>query len=227
MMRLGLSLLVTAGVLVAGSLAGCGSSQASSAGSSVSSGTISRPTTAPTITGVPATTAVAGHAYSFQPQATNTGGAAVSFTIANPPAWAKFNTTTGQLTGTPTTSQVGRYAGIAITLVAGTTKVAMPAFAITVAPSSGASGAPGAVTLSWDAPTENSNGTPLTDLKGYVVHYGSASQTYSDTIEVSNPGLTTYVVQNLPAGYYYFAVSAYNAAGTQSGLSPEVATQVD
>jgi hypothetical protein len=224
MMRL--SLLVTAGVLVAGSLAGCGGSQASpAANASGSSGTISRP--APAITGVPATTAVAGHAYSFQPQVTNTSAAAVSFTIANPPAWAKFNTTTGQLTGTPTTSQVGRYPGIAITLVAGATKVAMPAFAITVAPPGGASSAPGAITLSWDAPTENSNGTPLTDLTGYVVHYGSASKTYSDTIEVSNPGLTTYVVQNLPSGQYYFAVSAYNSSGTQSALSAEVATQVD
>src|SRR5579871_6626674 len=72
---------------------------------------------------------------------------------------------------------------------------------------------PDAVTLSWDAPTENADGTALTDLQGYKVHYGSESKVYSDTIQVSNPGLTTYVVQNLPAGTYYFAVTSYNSKG--------------
>jgi Fibronectin type III domain len=84
----------------------------------------------------------------------------------------------------------------------------------------------GAVTLSWDAPTENADGSALADLKGYKVHYGVASKDYSDTIEVANPGLTTYVVQNLPAGTYYFAISAYNSTGTESSLSGEVSTQV-
>ena len=84
----------------------------------------------------------------------------------------------------------------------------------------------GAVTLSWDAPTENSDGSVLMDLKGYKVHFGSASKDYSDTIEIGNPGLTTYVVQNLPAGTYYFAITAYNATGTESSLSGEVSAQV-
>jgi hypothetical protein len=34
------------------------------------------------------------------------------------------------------------------------------------------------------------------------------------------------VVQNLPAGKYYFAVTAYNSKGTESALSGEVSTQV-
>jgi fibronectin type III domain protein len=84
----------------------------------------------------------------------------------------------------------------------------------------------GAVTLSWDAPTENADGSVLQDLKGYKVHYGAASKDYSDTIEVANPGLTTYVVQNLPAGTYFFAISAYNSRGSESSLSGEVSTQV-
>jgi hypothetical protein len=92
---------------------------------------------------------------------------------------------------------------------------------------SAASTAPPAVTLSWEPPTENADGTPLVDLKGYTVHYGAKSKTYSDSIQVANPGLTTYVVQNLAAGKYYFAVTAYNSKGEESALSPEVATQVD
>ena len=71
----------------------------------------------------------------------------------------------------------------------------------------------GTVTLSWEAPTENSDGSALVDLRGYKVHYGTGSRDYTDTIRVSNPGLTNYVVQNLPAGTYYFAVTAYNSAG--------------
>jgi Fibronectin type III domain len=150
---------------------------------------------------------------------------AVSFTITRAPVWAKFDTATGMLAGTPSASQVGEYAGISISLLAGKTLVALPAFTVTVtAPTASAANA---VNLSWDAPTENADGSQLVDLKGYMVHYGSASKTYSDSIKVANPGLTTYVVQNLAAGKYYFAITAYNSAGMESALSPEVATQVD
>jgi len=91
----------------------------------------------------------------------------------------------------------------------------------------GGQGASQAVTLSWDAPTENSDGTPLTNLQGYKVHYGAQPGAYSDTIEVANPGLTMYVVQNLAAGTYYFAISSYNSSGEESALSPEVSAMVD
>jgi hypothetical protein len=84
----------------------------------------------------------------------------------------------------------------------------------------------GAVTLSWDAPTDNADGSVLMDLAGYKVHYGPASKDYTGTIEVDNPGLTTYVVQNLPAGTYYFSISSYNSMGVESSLSGEVSTQV-
>jgi hypothetical protein len=180
-------------------------------------------TAAPAIAGVPAITAVAGQPYTFTPTVTNTGTAAVSFSVANLPTWAKFNSTTGQITGTPSTSQVGKYSGIAITLVDAGTSVALPAFTITVA----AASVDETVTLSWIPPTENADGSALVDLKGYNIHYGVASKTYTQTIQVSNPGLTTYVVQNLPAGSYYFAVTSYNSSGVESALSPEVSTQVD
>jgi hypothetical protein len=35
------------------------------------------------------------------------------------------------------------------------------------------------------------------------------------------------VVQNLPAGTYYFAITAYNGTGIESSLSAEVSTQVN
>jgi hypothetical protein len=242
MMRVGFcgkAALIAAAVVMSASLAACGDDSGSSASQTASTGTpstpIDRSATSPTtataagmqIKGSPVTTATVGQAYSFQPTvanaATTVASTALKFSIANTPSWAKFDPATGKLTGTPSASQVGTYKGITISVVAGTTKAALPAFSIVVTDGNPQSN----VTLSWQAPTENADGSTLVDLKGYKVHYGSASKTYSDTIQVANAGLTTYVVQNLATGKYYFAVTAYNSAGQESSLSPEVSTQVD
>ena len=85
----------------------------------------------------------------------------------------------------------------------------------------------GAITLNWTAPTENTDGTPLTDLSGYDIHYGTKSGNYTQSVSVSNPGIATYVVDNLTPGTYYFSVSAVNSTGTESPLSSEVAATVN
>jgi len=85
----------------------------------------------------------------------------------------------------------------------------------------------GAVTLNWTPPTENTDGTPLTDLSGYDIHYGTASVNYTQSVAVSNAGLATYVVDNLTPGTYYFSVSAVNTSGTESPLSSEVVAKVN
>ncbi len=82
------------------------------------------------------------------------------------------------------------------------------------------------MTLSWEAPTQNTDGTPLLDLRGYRIYYGTTPQV-RNTIDVDNPGLTTYVIDNLSAGTYYFAVTSYNSAGVDSSHSPEISTTVD
>src|SRR5438445_8444539 len=102
------SMLVGASVLaLLGSLTGCGGDSGASSAQAVSTSQgvmpIDRSPTGsgqPTLAGIPTTTAVAGQPYSFQPQVANTSGT-VKFTIAHMPAWAKFNTSTGQLSGTP------------------------------------------------------------------------------------------------------------------------------
>ena len=83
------------------------------------------------------------------------------------------------------------------------------------------------VTINWAPPTENTDGTTLENLAGYKIHYGTASKKYTQTITVSNPGLATYVISSLPAGTYYFSVTAYNSAGTESPFSAEVSATVD
>jgi hypothetical protein len=87
----------------------------------------------------------------------------------------------------------------------------------------GGSGAAGAVTLAWNAPTTNTNGTALTNLAGYKIHYGTSSHTYTATFAIRN--VTNYSFA-LPAGTYYFAVSAFDSLGLESGLSNEVAKAV-
>lgn len=201
----------------------CGDSGSSSSGAQTS-GSITRPadSTGSQIKGSPETTATVGQAYRFQPTVAS-ASSATKFSITNTPLWAKFDAKTGTLSGTPNANEVGVYPGITISLVDGANVVVLPAFSITVTEANPQSN----VTLSWQPPSENADGSPLKDLKGYKVHYGPRSKKYSDIIQVANPGLTTYVVQNLDAGKYYFAVTAYNAAGQESSLSQEVSTQVD
>lgn len=76
--------------------------------------------------------------------------------------------------------------------------------------------ATGSAKLSWVAPTTNTDGSTLSDLSGYEVLYG----TQSPTIVIDAPGaITSYEVNNLPAGTWKFAVRARNSAGTLSALS--------
>lgn len=88
-------------------------------------------------------------------------------------------------------------------------------------------GSDGGVTLNWMPPTENTNGSALTNLAGYNIHYGTSSGDYTQTVSVSNPGIATYVVDNLTAGTYYFSVGAVNAQGVESPLSSEVSATVN
>jgi hypothetical protein len=83
------------------------------------------------------------------------------------------------------------------------------------------------VTLGWVAPTENSDGTPISNLAGYKIHYGTTSQDYTQVVSVSNPSLSRYVLDSLPSGTYYFAITAYNAKGIESTLSGEISTTLN
>ncbi len=77
----------------------------------------------------------------------------------------------------------------------------------------------GAVTLSWLPPTTNTNGTTLTDLAGYRIYYGQSPTAMTDVIDISNAGLTAYMVENLSAGTWYFAIKAVTSTGIESSLS--------
>jgi hypothetical protein len=92
------------------------------------------PNNPPTISGNPPTSVQAGKPYSFTPTASDPNSDALSYTIANQPPWASFSSTTGQLSGTPTSTQAGKtFAGIVITVSDGRGGTAsLPTFAINV-----------------------------------------------------------------------------------------------
>ena len=81
-------------------------------------------------------------------------------------------------------------------------------------------------TLSWEAPTTNTNGTALTDLAGYRIYYGSSATDLSQKVQLSGVGVQTYVFDNLQAGTWYFAVMAVTSAGVESSLSNKVSTTI-
>jgi hypothetical protein len=68
-------------------------------------------------------------------------------------------------------------------------------------------------------PTQNTDGTPLTNLAGYHIYYGTKAGSWTSTITVLEPTETSYVVGGLAAGTYYFAVVAFNAEGADSPQS--------
>jgi hypothetical protein len=83
------------------------------------------------------------------------------------------------------------------------------------------SGQTGSATLSWVAPTARTDGSPLTNLGGYKIYYGRMSGVYDYQINISNPGVLTYVVEDLMSGDWYFSLAAYDSAGIESDRSNE------
>lgn len=169
---------------------------------------------APTISGTPSTSVVAGSAYSFRPTASDPDGNTLTFSIQNRPIWASFNATTGQLSGTPAATNVGDYSNIRITVSDGQASVSLPMFTIAVRQVS-----MGRATVSWTAPTTNTDGSALTNLAGFKILYGTSSANLNNQVQIASASATVHTVENLVPGTYYFAVRAYNSSGTDSDLS--------
>jgi len=164
---------------------------------------------APTISGSPPTSVNVGSAYSFTPATTDPSGNKLTFSIQNLPSWASFNSATGALTGTPAAANAGTYANIVISVSDGTASASLPPFSITVNQASN-----GTATLNWTAVTTTTSGGILTNLAGYMVYYGTSPSAMNTVVTLANPSVTTYLVQNLTSGTWYFAVAAYTTSGT-------------
>ena len=83
----------------------------------------------------------------------------------------------------------------------------------------------GQVTLTWNAPTTNADGTPISYFSGdYRIYYGTASGNYSQVTNLNNSNsIVTQQVPNLTDGQlYFFVVTAVNTLGNESGYSNEI-----
>jgi len=85
----------------------------------------------------------------------------------------------------------------------------------------------GTALLTWTPPTENTDNSALTDLAGYKIYYGTSTGSYDDTITISNPGLTSYLVENLASSDWYFVMTSLNASGIESSYSIEVTKTIN
>lgn len=77
------------------------------------------------------------------------------------------------------------------------------------------------VALNWVAPAENVDGTPLTDLAGYRIYYGTTSRDYAGMVEVIDPAQTSHTL-SLASGDYFVAMTALDQEGNESAYSNEV-----
>ena len=197
-------------------LAGCSGSGSDpmATNTSQAAGTTTPVMGAPAISGQPITALNVNTAYTFVPTVSSTTGGTLAFTIQNKPVWATFDTATGALAGTPNSSNIGNYDGVVISVNNGIATAALPTFNISVTQFSN-----GSVTLSWLPPTTNTNGTALTNLAGYKIYYGTSPTSLTQSVQITNPGVADYVIDNLSPATWYFSLVSYNSVDVESPLS--------
>jgi hypothetical protein len=166
------------------------------------------------IGGTPPPSVLIDYDFDFTPSASSANGGGLEFSVANLPGWASFDPATGRITGTPDEADLGRYSNIVISVSDGESTASLQSFSIDVVAT-----APGAVSLGWLAPSENTDGSPLVDLSGVTIYWGHSATNLKYSATIENPSLTTYVVENLTPATWYFAATVFNSQGIESPRS--------
>jgi len=86
----------------------------------------------PTISGTPSTAVLVKQNYSFTPAASDSDGDKLTFSIANKPSWASFDSKTGRLSGIPNNANTGTTTGIVISVSDGIASNSLEAFSLEV-----------------------------------------------------------------------------------------------
>jgi hypothetical protein len=190
----------------------------------LASGTSAPPAQKLEISGTPATSATVGEYYAFTPTVVAPSGSTLTYSVSNKPSWTQFSSATGTLTGTPGAANVANDGDIVVTVSNGAQSASLAAFNIAVKAAPAA--AAGSATLSWNKPADNTNGTPLTNLAGYIVRYGTSTAALNAQIQVASPN-TDVEINNLSAGTWYFEVASINTANIESQFSAPVSKSVN
>ena len=153
-----------------------------------------------------------GDSYDWQPIANDADGDRLTFSADNLPAWASIDTSSGRITGTPAANDVGIYESITISVADNARHITTSQpFSITVTGDDGI----GVASLRWDLPLSKVNGEPLDDLAGYRILYGRNSEDLDNSVFISDPNATSYDVDSLGSGIWYFAVVAVSSSGLE------------
>ena len=83
------------------------------------------------------------------------------------------------------------------------------------------------VNLAWSIPTTRIDGSylPLDELAGYRIYMGTKANDLHQLVDLKDETITQYTVDNLSSGDYYFAISAFDSDGLESGLSQVIVKQ--
>jgi hypothetical protein len=84
----------------------------------------------------------------------------------------------------------------------------------------------GSATLSWERPRRNLDGSAIGNLGGYFIYYGKDSAHLSGMIKITDPLVTTYTIDKLGTGVYYFRIVAFTDTGTKGDASPIVSKTI-
>jgi len=167
----------------------------------------------PSISGDAGAYARVGTPYEFQPTVEDKDGDQLTITAVNLPPWAKLDTKTGRIAGTPDAGDVGEYESIVITVADATHVVKSDEFQITVL--SAATAATGVASLKWETPAAKMDGSPLDNLAGYRILYGRSPDDLDLSVFIEGAAVNTYEFSDLESGIWYFAVAAVNVNGLE------------
>jgi hypothetical protein len=77
----------------------------------------------------------------------------------------------------------------------------------------------GSANVTWVAPTQNLDGSALTNLAGFKVFYGTNSSSLTSSTTVDDMTRRSATISSLSPGTWYFAVRAFTSAGKESANS--------
>lgn len=75
------------------------------------------------------------------------------------------------------------------------------------------------MSLSWTPPRTNTDGSPLTNLAGYRVYWGTQRGSYPNSVTLNDAGLASHIINNLAPATWYSVVTAVNSSGVESAFS--------
>ena len=191
---------------------GGGSSEASPAGDVPAGSAAVTTNQPPSIVARVDDTVRVGQSYDSSSVASDADGDRLTYSAANLPPWASIDTHNGRITGTPAAQDVGVYESITVSVTDTARHVATTRpFSITVVGNVGK----GVASLRWELPPSKVDGSPLNDLAGYRILYGRRSDDLDHSVFIGDASTTSYEINSLGEGVWYFAVSAINASGLE------------